>query len=140
MPRYIAIDYGTKRIGLASADSAVGVTTPLGVVAGRNDLAADVDAVLAVVADYQVDTLVVGLPLNMDDTEGPQAKLTRRFGTLLAERSGLEVVYHDERLSSFAADDAMAGSDLTQQQRKRQRDKLAAAAILQAFLDQQTQG
>ena len=137
MPRYIGIDYGTKRIGLAVGDSATVVATPMDVVTGCNNPDVDVDAVLAVVADYQIDALVVGLPLNMDDTEGKQAKLTRRFGTLLAERSGFEVVYQDERLSSFAADDAMQGTELTQQQRKRQRDKLAAAAILQEFLNRQ---
>ncbi len=136
MTRYIAIDYGTKRIGLAVGDDDTRVATPADVVPGRNDPVADVAAVLKLVGEYAVDALVVGLPLNMDDTEGDQAKLTRRFGTLLAERSGLPVHYQDERLSSFAADDALQGSELTSQQRKRQRDKLAAAAILQAFLDE----
>ena len=135
MTRYLGIDYGTKRIGLAVGDSEARVAAPVDVIHAGDKAAAVVEAVLAVAADYAVDALVVGLPLNMDDTEGTQAKLTRRFGSLLSERSGLPVHYQDERLSSFAADDALRGSELTQKQRKRRRDPLAAAAILQAFLD-----
>jgi len=107
MARYIAIDHGTKRIGLAIGDRETGVVTPLDVVAACNEPGADVEAVLAVVSQYAVDALVVGLPLNMDDTEGPQAKLTRVFGTRLAEASDLPVHYQDERLSSFTADELL---------------------------------
>ena len=135
MPSYLAIDYGTKRIGLAVGDDEMRVATPLRVVPGRNDPIADAQTVLVVAAEHGVDALVVGLPLNMDDSESNQSRLTRRFGTALAERSGLPVQYQDERLSSFAADEHLAGSDLTRKQRKAQRDKLAAAAILQDFLD-----
>ncbi len=134
MARYIAIDHGTKRIGLAIGDRETGVVTPLEVVAAHNEPSADVEAVLAVVSQYAVDALVVGLPLNMDDTEGPQAKLTRTFGTRLAEKCDLPVHYQDERLSSFTADELLNELDPTRQQRRRHRDKLAAAAILEAFL------
>ena len=134
MARYIAIDHGTKRIGLAIGDRETGVVTPLEVVAARNEPNADVEAVLAVVSQYAVDALVVGLPLNMDDTEGTQAKITRVFGTRLAEMSDLPVHYQDERISSFTADERLNELDPTRLQRRRHRDKLAAAAILEAYL------
>ena len=93
-----------------------------------------IDAIAVSIKDQAPDAIVLGLPLNMDGTEGPQAKLAREFGEQLHKRCGLEVHYHDERLTSFAADQQMAGSGRTHKQKKRLRDALAAAEILRDFL------
>ena len=83
---------------------------------------------------------MLGLPLNMDDSVGPQAKVAIAFGGALAEKSGLPVLYLDERLSSFEAEQSLndrkrSGEKLTRQKRKQQLDAIAAASFLQLFLD-----
>ena len=80
--------------------------------------------------------LVLGLPLNMDGTVGPQAKLVQAFGTVLAAQTGLDVHYVDERLSSFAADELLRPAELTRKKKKGVQDAVAAAVILQTFLSE----
>lgn len=135
MTRYLGIDYGTKRIGLAVGDDATGIASPITVVQSRGRSADDIQAVIAVAQEYGVDAFVVGLPLNMDDTEGPQAKLTRRFGDALARSADKPVHYHDERLSTCAADDLLQPAELTRKKKKRVADAVAAQVILQGFLE-----
>lgn len=139
--RYLAIDLGDKRTGLALGDSVTGIATPAGMVevpiergAGEALLAA-----LAGSADELLGTggagLVVGLPLNMDGTEGPRAKLVRAFAERLGSKTGLTVHLFDERRTSELADERMARSGLTHKQKKGRRDAIAAAVMLQGFLD-----
>ncbi len=135
MPRYIAVDYGSKRIGLAVGDADIRLATPLTTVAASGNLTTDAKAVLAHVDDYGADELVVGLPLNMDDTEGPQAKESRRFGEELARQSGKPVHYWDERLSSIEAVERLAPAELTTKKQRARVDRVAAQVILQEFLD-----
>jgi len=135
MTCFIGIDYGSKRIGLAVGAEQAGLATPLTTLEVRAELAEQVQAVIARTGDYDVDAFVVGLPLNMDDTEGPQAQLVRSFGSALAQATGLPVHYWDERLSSVAAEELLQGADLTHAKKKRRRDRIAAQVILQEFLD-----
>lgn len=135
MPRYLGIDYGTKRIGLAVGDSEARLVTPLRMVQPGPALEAQVRAVLAVAAEYEIDGFVVGLPLNMDDTEGPQAKLTRTFGDALARAADLTVQYYDERLSSCAAEELLLDAELTRNKKRARIDSVAAQVILQGFLE-----
>ena len=137
MPRYLGIDYGTKRIGLAVGDTDVGVASSLQTIEVKGTVNVHVDAVIAVVEDYPIDAFVVGLPKNMDDTEGGQAKITRRFGDQLAHRTGKPVHYFDERLSSHAADELLQPADLSRKKHKAVQDAVAAQVILQGFLDGQ---
>jgi putative Holliday junction resolvase len=133
--RYLAIDLGDKRTGLAVGDDESGLVSPervLEIPVAQKDRI--LDALAAAAADYGAHTLVIGLPLNMDDTEGPRAKGVRALGDALAERTGLPVHYQDERLTSAEADWSMAQSGMTHAQKKRVRDALAAAAILRDFL------
>jgi putative Holliday junction resolvase len=142
--RYVGIDLGDKRTGVAVGDSLLRMASPVGVVevpAARREGAALIEALDAQVA-AQVGPagrgdgeLVVGLPLNMDGTEGPRARLARGLATMLGERTGRTIHLFDERLTSSAADWAMARSGLTRGQKKARRDALAAAAMLQGFLD-----
>ena len=140
MPRYLGIDYGTKRIGLAISDPDGRMASPLSIVPARSDLQGNARAVMAAAEGYEADEIVVGLPTNMDDTEGPQAKLTREFGRALGRVSGLPVHYWDERLSTFAADALIRPAEMTRMQRRRRRDAVAAQLILQAFLDARASG
>lgn len=144
MGKIIGIDYGAKRIGLAIADTITRIAMPWHVLVGQNDPVKDAETVLLKLQSEgeRVEAFVVGLPVNMDDTEGPQAKLTRTFGEILATTSGLTVHYQDERLSSFAAE-KMFHSPLKSRLRgrpekahkpRRPLDAVAAAVILEAFL------
>ena len=135
MPRFLGIDYGTKRIGLAVSDPKATMASPLKTVQSRGDVAQDVGALVAVVREYEIDELVVGLPLNMDGTEGKQAKITRAFGEALTHQTKLPVHYCDERLSSFAAEELLRPAQLTRKKKKASLDRVAAQVMLQAFLD-----
>jgi putative Holliday junction resolvase len=86
------------------------------------------------IREHDADTLVLGLPLNADGSEGPRAKLTRQFGVLLQNATELPLHYQDERLTTYAADQRLAGTGRTHRQKKAARDAIAAAEILQDFL------
>jgi len=136
MASYLGIDYGTKRIGLAVGDDVTQTASPVTTVASRQNTGRDAENIAAVATEYGVTALVVGLPLNMDSTEGPQAKLARAFGEALAKQTGLQVHYVDERLSSFTADDLLRPAELTRKKKKGVQDAVAAAVILQTFLSE----
>jgi len=133
---YLAIDRGGKRTGLAVGDDILKMAGPVDVIHASSD--ADlIRQIKLAIKEHQPDELVLGLPLNMDGTEGPSAKAARVFGTLLAHETGKQVHLVDERLSSYYADEQMSQTGLTHGQKKARRDALAAANILQAFLDGQ---
>lgn len=138
--RILAIDYGQRRVGLALCDASETIVSPWRQLAGdqvKGDLL--YAAIGQVVREGQVEAVVVGLPLNMDGSEGPQAKLTRVFAEGLAEVLAQPVYMQDERLSSSQADELLAGSGLSRDKKKRRRDMLAACTILQDFLDSRGQ-
>jgi len=131
----LSIDYGTKHIGLAIGDDQTKIASPLSTITATGGIKDHVESVLKMADEYNVDAFVVGLPKNMDDTEGPQAQLSRRFGEELARISDKRVHYCDERLSSYAADELLEAADLTRKKKKSLRDAVAAQVILQSFLD-----
>lgn len=139
--RYIAVDLGDARTGLAVGDDATRIVSPLEVVecptamcGGEALLDLLQAAIDRVVSPRSPCELVIGLPLNMDDTEGPRAKLVRAFAKRLEARTRRPVHFQDERLTSSEADWSMARSGMTRKQKKDRRDALAAAAILRDFL------
>ena len=137
--RTLAIDYGTVRVGLAMSDEGARFATPFDVLTIASPDQA-MNEVLDVVAKEHVDRIVIGLPLNMDDSIGPQARKAIEWGTTLSNRSEKPVVFVDERLSSFAAEQDLidrkrGGEKITRKRKKEQLDALAAAGFLQAFLD-----
>lgn len=137
--RCLAIDLGDKRTGIAVGDDETGIVSPAGLIeipmpadpAAGGSLA---DALAAAIAEHDAQTVILGLPLNMDDSEGPRARLVRTFAAALGARTDATIVLQDERLTSADADWTMAQSGLTRGQKKRRRDALAAAAILRDYL------
>jgi putative holliday junction resolvase len=130
--RYLAIDYGMKRTGLAVCDRSETLCSPLRVVETKGDLIA---AILRAIKAEEIEAIVVGLPFNMDGTEGDMAKKVRAFAAQLAKKTTLPIHFHDERLSSHKAEELLAPADFTLKQKKQRLDAIAAAGILQAFLD-----
>ena len=130
--RYLAIDLGGKRTGLAVGDDLTLIATPIEVLEIPPGPRL-VEAIRAAIREHGPDELVLGLPLNMDGTSGPAAEGARAFAAELAAATGLEVRLHDERLSSAAAEADLAGR-FTRKGRKRRLDAVAAARILESFL------
>ncbi|GMU21124.1 MAG: putative pre-16S rRNA nuclease [Phycisphaerae bacterium] len=141
--RFLGVDLGTKRIGLALAASDTGVVSPLRVLEAHSDVQANARSILAVADEYDVTGIVVGLPLNMDGTEGPQAKLSRKLADQLQQMTAtanptgeraLDIHLHDERLTSHAADGRLIERDLTRKKKKARQDAVAAQVLLESFL------
>jgi putative holliday junction resolvase len=132
--RLMALDLGTKTIGVATSDFTRQFATPLATIE-RKKFTADADALLALAAREKVDGLVIGLPLNMDGSEGPRAQSTRAFARNLARLTVLPIMFWDERLSTAAVERDMLAADQSRQKRAANVDKLAAAWILQSALD-----
>jgi len=131
--RYLAFDLGGKRTGVAAGDDTLRLAQPVETVAlppGDRLVA----ALARIVEDHAPDALVVGLPLNMDGTEGPAARDARAFAERLAAATGRPVHLQDERLTSFAAERHLDRSGRTHREKKALRDALAAAEILRDFL------
>ncbi|MEM9084232.1 MAG: Holliday junction resolvase RuvX [Planctomycetota bacterium] len=132
--RYLAVDLGDARTGLATGDDETRLAGPAGLITVPRKATEELlRQLVKAIRDHQAEVVVLGLPLNMDGTEGPRVKLTRAFGEQLAAASGAEIRYHDERLTSVEADWRMAGSGLTHKQKKQRRDALAAAALLEDY-------
>ena len=134
--RLLGLDVGEKTVGLAISDRGLAVASPLETLK-RGKLAADVAALQALCEDRKVGGLVIGLPVNMDGSEGPRCQSTRQFAVNLAERGlGLPSAFWDERLSTAAVERLLIDeADLSRKRRGQVVDKMAAAYILQGALD-----
>ncbi len=132
----IGIDVGDVRIGIAVSDASRLIATPLEVLT-RRGWGPDCRHIAEVCRRYDTALVVSGLPRNMDGTEGFQAQKVREFAAQL-EKYGLTVYYQDERLTTVTADQALISSGMRREQRKSHVDKVAAAVILQTWLDAQT--
>ncbi len=133
----MGIDYGTKRIGLSVGDDNLRMATPLRMLPTCPIAIDTITAIIAIAREYMADEFVVGLPLNMDDSEGPQAKLTRQFGDQLASVAQAPVHYWDERLTSREAQMKLVETGLTRAKKKARLDGVAAQILLQGFLEAQ---
>jgi putative Holliday junction resolvase len=130
--KFLAIDYGSRRTGLAVCDPSQTICSPLAVLDSTRDLIAQITEFIKT---ENAEAVVIGLPLNMDDSEGPQAKSVRAFAADLAKSIEIQIHFQDERLTSFVADEKLDMTDLSPAQKKQRRDAVAAADILQSFLD-----
>jgi putative Holliday junction resolvase len=129
--RYLAIDFGLNRTGLAICDEGESIACPLKVLTESNGF---VESIVRIAGEQQAEAFVIGLPYNMDDSEGPQAKIVREFAEALGRQMDLPIHFQDERLSSFDAEGKLAGM-YTRKKKKGRLDAVAAASILQSFLD-----
>jgi len=134
--RYLAVDLGDRRTGLATGQDTTALATPLNVIETASE-AERLRQIQAAIAAQGADALVLGLPLNMDGSEGEPAKRVVAFAERLSEATGLDVYLVDERQTSELANELMARSGLSHQQKKARRDALAAAAILERFFQSQ---
>ena len=132
--RLMGLDLGTKTIGIATSDRSRQIATPI-ITITRSKFTKDATELLAIAAKANVGVLVLGLPINMDGTEGPRAQATRAFARNLAKLTPLAIVFWDERLSTAAVERVLIDADASRATRDKVVDKLAAAWILQAALD-----
>ncbi|MGX9355630.1 Holliday junction resolvase RuvX [Roseobacteraceae bacterium S113] len=130
----IGLDLGTKTIGLAVSDGLRGVATPLETVK-RKKFGTDAEAIEAVINARAIVGLVLGLPRNMDGSEGPRCQSTRAFARNFAARWDGPISFWDERLSTVAAEKALLEADTTRKRRSEVIDHVAASYILQGTLD-----
>jgi putative Holliday junction resolvase len=129
--RYLAIDYGSKRTGLAVCDASETVASPLGAIQGQKGL---FEKITHIVEEEHIEAIVVGLPLNMDNSKGTQAKLVLEFVERLKSYVDIPVYFQDERLSSFSAEEKLS-TEYSKVKRKKRVDAVAAATILEAFIE-----
>lgn len=132
--RLLGFDLGEKTIGLALSDTSRSVATPMQTLP-RGKFSADAAVVERIILQHGVGGLVVGLPLNMDGSDGPSAQSARAFARNFAARVDIPILLQDERLSTVAVTRTLIDSDASRRRRSQVVDKMAAAYILQGALD-----
>lgn len=134
MSRLLGLDIGEKRIGVALSDEMGMIASPLVTLNATGDV---VDELRTLIDKYSIARIIVGLPVGLSGREGPQAMQVRTVADALAQTLGVEIVYSDERLSSAVAERALISQGARRGKRKQQIDNVAAAVILQGYLDNQ---
>lgn len=132
--RIAGIDYGTVRIGVAIADTDVGIAGPFENYLRRSP-ALDAEHFAALAKDEGIRRFVVGLPVHLDGRESQKSFEARAFGKWLGEVTGIEIEYFDERFTSSEAEEILGAAKLTKKQRQARRDQLAAQIMLSAYLE-----
>ena len=132
--RFLGFDVGEKTIGLAISDTKRTIATPFQVI-HRTQWKKDVDILLNIINEYHILGIIIGFPLNMNGSEGPRCQSTRQFVANLLTSIDLPVCLWDERLSTMAVTRTLLAADVSRAKRKQVVDKMAAAYILQGFLD-----
>lgn len=136
MGRLFAIDYGRVRIGLACTDENKIIATPYMTLETKRLMHATVDALLKEVAKKgEAEKFILGLPLHMSGKESPMSEEIRKFGELLEEMSGKEVIYFDERLTSSLVENLLKEGGLSRKERTKHTDQLSATVLLRCYLD-----
>ncbi len=130
----MGLDLGTKTIGLSISDGGRRIASPLRTIT-RTKFKADAKALIGEALEHDVAALVLGLPLNMNGSEGPRVQATRAFARSLATLTDLPIVFWDERLSTAAVTRTLIAADTSRKRRDEVVDKMAAAYILQGVLD-----
>ena len=132
--RVLGLDLGEKTIGVAVSDP-LGLTAQAVKTIRRGKIERDLKELEELIETYDVYEIVIGLPINMNHTEGPMAEKARAFGKLLEETFQLPVIFQDERLSSISAEQVLIEGNIRRENRKYYIDKIAASLILQTYLD-----
>lgn len=135
--RIMGLDYGSKTVGVAISDELLITAQGLEIIRRKeeNKLRRTLARIEELIVEYKVEEIVLGLPKNMNNTEGERVEKTAVFQEMLERRTGLPVIKWDERLSTVAAEKAMIEAGLRREERREHIDKVAAALILQGYLD-----
>ena len=135
--RIMGLDYGSKTVGVAVSDTLLITAQSLEIIRreSENKLRKTLARIEQLISEYEVSKLVLGLPKNMNNSEGIRVEKTKEFKEMLERRTGLEVILWDERLTTVAADRAMMEAGIRREDRKNYVDKIAATFILQGYLD-----
>lgn len=133
----MGLDYGDKTVGVAISDELLITAQPIETVERErtNKLRKTYQRIEALIAEYEVEKIVLGRPLNMNGTEGDRVELTEAFAEELSRRTGLEIIWMDERLTTVEANRILEETGVAHSARKEHIDKMAAAIILQTYLD-----
>jgi len=131
--RVLGLDPGERRIGVALSDPTGIIAQPLEVI--DREVADPVETVKRLVREHEVVTVVIGLPVSLSGGEGPAAKAARAFGATMSAALDIEVVYQDERFTTVTAEEALIEGGVRRDRRRQVRDMVAAAVMLQAYLD-----
>jgi len=132
--RVIGLDIGEKTVGVALSDLSRTVATPMETLEVRKFSKTAIQ-ILDICVEHEVAALIIGLPINMDGTEGPRCQSVRQFARNLEAHFDMEMAFWDERLSTVAVTKTMLEADLSREKRSKNVDKLAASYILQGALD-----
>ena len=135
--RIMGLDYGSKTVGVAISDSLLLTAQGIETIERKeeNKLRKTLARIEALIKEYEVEKIILGLPLNMNDTVGERAEKTLEFKTMLERRTGLEAIMWDERLTTVEAEQILIESNVRREDRKKYIDKIAAGFILQGYLD-----
>lgn len=131
------MDYGDKTVGVALSDELLLTAQPLETICRErsNKLRKTLARLEELMVEYDVGKVVIGLPKKMNNDEGERCRLTREFGDMVGRRSGLEVIYQDERLTTISADSVLEEGGVKKEKRKKYIDGIAASLILKSYLD-----
>ncbi|MBQ2083091.1 MAG: Holliday junction resolvase RuvX [Lachnospiraceae bacterium] len=135
--RLMGLDYGSKTVGVSAVD-ALGITVvPVETIWRKeeNKLRRTCARIEELIKEMNIGEIVLGLPLNMDGTEGERAKNARAFAAMIERRTGLKVILHDERLTTIEADEILAENGVAKSDRKKTLDQVAAVLILEDYLN-----
>lgn len=137
--RILGLDYGQKTVGVAVSDENAIIAQPLETIERKheNKLRQTYARIEAIIEEYSVGKIVVGLPKMMNNTEGVRVELTKEFAENLERRTGMEIVFEDERLTTVEANRILEDTGVPVSARKEHIDKMAAAIILQSYLDRE---
>ena len=135
--RILGLDFGSKTVGVAVSDPLLVTAQSVEIIRRKqeNKLRQTLARIEALIEEYQVDRIVLGLPRNMNATEGERAEKTREFAQMIFRRTGIEPIFWDERLTTVAADKLMMEAGVRREDRKDHVDAIAASFILQGYLD-----
>ena len=135
--RILGLDFGAKTIGVAVSDELLLTAQGLEIIRrqSQNKLRQSLARIQTIVEEYQIGSIVLGYPKNMNNTEGERCEKTKEFAEMLERRTGLPVVLWDERLTTVAADRHMMELGIRREKRKEYVDEIAAVFILQGYLD-----
>lgn len=135
--RVMGLDYGAKTVGVAISDAMLMTAQPLETVKRErsNKLRQTLARIEQLIDEYEVDKIVLGFPKKLNNEEGDRCERTKEFGDMIERRTGLEIIYWDERLTTVAADAVLDEGGVRKENRKEFIDKIAASLILQCYLD-----